>query len=36
MIIGMVAFGEPADAVRVACLSLIIAGMIGLKLVSPQ
>ena len=36
MIIGMVVFGEPADAARVTCLTLIIAGMIGLKLVSPQ
>jgi len=36
MIIGMMAFGEPANTVRVACLTLIIAGMIGLKLVSPR
>lgn len=36
MIIGMVAFGEPADVARVACLTLIIAGMVGLKLVSPE
>ena len=34
VIIGMVAFGEPADLFRVTCLSLIIAGMIGLKLAS--
>jgi len=32
----MMAFGEPANTVRVACLTLIIAGMIGLKLVSPR
>jgi quaternary ammonium compound-resistance protein SugE len=36
MIIGMVAFGESADVFRVACLILIIAGMVGLKLASPQ
>jgi quaternary ammonium compound-resistance protein SugE len=36
MIIGMVAFGESADVVRVGCLTLIIAGMVGLKLASPQ
>ena len=36
MIIGMVAFGESTDAFRVACLLLIIAGMVGLKLASPQ
>jgi quaternary ammonium compound-resistance protein SugE len=35
VIVGMVAFGEPADIARVACLTLIIAGMIGLKLASP-
>jgi quaternary ammonium compound-resistance protein SugE len=35
VIVGMVAFGEPADAVRMACLTLIVAGMVGLKLVSP-
>jgi quaternary ammonium compound-resistance protein SugE len=35
MIIGMTAFGEPTDMFRVTCLVLIIAGMIGLKLVSP-
>jgi quaternary ammonium compound-resistance protein SugE len=36
MIIGMVAFGESADIARVTCLTLIIAGMVGLKLASPQ
>jgi quaternary ammonium compound-resistance protein SugE len=34
MIIGMIAFGEPTDLFRITCLALIIAGMIGLKLVS--
>ena len=34
MIIGMVAFGESTELVRVTCLTLIIAGMIGLKLAS--
>jgi quaternary ammonium compound-resistance protein SugE len=34
MIIGMVAFGESTDVVRVTCLTLIIAGMVGLKLAS--
>jgi quaternary ammonium compound-resistance protein SugE len=32
VIVGMAAFGEPADAFRVTCLALIIAGMVGLKL----
>ena len=34
VIIGMLAFGEPASVWRVTCLSLIIAGMVGLKLTS--
>ncbi|HKA81749.1 MAG TPA: multidrug efflux SMR transporter [Xanthobacteraceae bacterium] len=34
MIVGMVAFGESTDVVRVTCLTLIIAGMVGLKLAS--
>jgi quaternary ammonium compound-resistance protein SugE len=32
VIVGMAAFGEPADLLRVTCLALIIAGMVGLKL----
>ena len=32
VIVGMAAFGEPTDLFRVACLALIIAGMVGLKL----
>lgn len=35
MIVGMAAFGEPADLFRVTCLVLIVAGVIGLKLVTP-
>jgi quaternary ammonium compound-resistance protein SugE len=34
VIVGMVAFGEPADAFRLGCLVLIVAGMVGLKLAS--
>ena len=33
-ILGMVLFGESREILRVACLFLIIAGIIGLKLVS--
>lgn len=33
-ILGMVLFGESRELLRVACLFLIIAGIIGLKLVS--
>jgi quaternary ammonium compound-resistance protein SugE len=35
VIVGMVLFGESTDIVRIVCLALIIAGMIGLKLASP-
>jgi len=35
IIVGMLMFGEPADLIRLGCLTLIIAGMVGLKLVSP-
>lgn len=35
VIVGMTAFGEPADIFRVTCVALIIAGAVGLKLVSP-
>lgn len=32
-IAGIVAFGEPASAARLLCLTLIVGGVIGLKLV---
>ena len=34
-ILGIVLFGEPAGALRLACVVLIVAGIIGLKLASP-
>ena len=34
VIIGMVAFGEPADVFLVTCLVFIIAGMVGLNIAS--
>lgn len=36
VVFGIVAFGEPADARRLACIGLILAGVLGLKLVSPH
>jgi len=33
-ILGMILFGEPATALRLACIGLIVAGIVGLKLVS--
>ncbi|MEO2092414.1 MAG: quaternary ammonium compound efflux SMR transporter SugE [Gemmataceae bacterium] len=31
VILGIVLFGEPATAVRLACVGLIVAGIVGLK-----
>jgi quaternary ammonium compound-resistance protein SugE len=36
MLVGMVAFGEPAGALRVMCLALIVVGIVGLKLATPS
>ena len=36
VVIGMVLFEERADVLRVGCLVLIITGMIGLKLTTPN
>jgi quaternary ammonium compound-resistance protein SugE len=35
-IIGIWLFGESASPVRLACIGLIVAGLIGLKFVSPE
>ncbi|HAT29989.1 MAG TPA: quaternary ammonium compound-resistance protein SugE [Janthinobacterium sp.] len=35
-IFGIMVLGEPAGAARLACIALITAGILGLKLVSPQ
>ena len=34
-IFGMLLLGEPAGALRLGCIGLIVAGIIGLKLLSP-
>lgn len=34
-ILGIAIYGEPATAARLACLALIIAGIVGLKLTAP-
>lgn len=36
VIMGIILFNEPATASRLICLGLIISGIIGLKLVSPE
>ncbi|MBW8724432.1 MAG: quaternary ammonium compound efflux SMR transporter SugE [Inquilinus limosus] len=35
-ILGIALFGDPANAARLACIGLIVAGIIGLKLVTPH
>jgi quaternary ammonium compound-resistance protein SugE len=35
-ILGIVLFNEPRDLVRLASILLIVAGIVGLKLVSPE
>ncbi len=35
-ILGIVLFGESAAAARLACIGLIVSGIVGLKLVSPE
>ncbi len=35
VIVGMIVYSESTDPVRLLCLTLIVAGMVGLKLNSP-
>jgi quaternary ammonium compound-resistance protein SugE len=35
ILVGMLLYSEPTDPVRLLCLTLIVAGMVGLKLNSP-
>jgi quaternary ammonium compound-resistance protein SugE len=35
-LLGLVLFGEPASAARLACIGMIAAGIVGLKLVTPD
>jgi quaternary ammonium compound-resistance protein SugE len=36
LVLGIVLFGEPLDAVRVGCVALIVAGIVGLKFLAPH
>jgi quaternary ammonium compound-resistance protein SugE len=36
VVYGIVAFGEPATAGRLACVTLILSGIVGLKLLAPK
>jgi quaternary ammonium compound-resistance protein SugE len=35
-LLGLVLFGEPATAARLACIAMIAAGIVGLKIVTPD
>ena len=35
-LLGMYLFGESRDALRLGCIALIVAGIVGLKLVTPE
>jgi quaternary ammonium compound-resistance protein SugE len=35
-LLGIALFGESASALRLACIGLIVSGIVGLKLVSPE
>jgi len=35
-LVGMLLLNEPRDAARFLCIALIVAGIIGLKITSPQ
>ena len=35
VLVGILAFGESADALRLLCIALIVTGIAGLKLVTP-
>ncbi|MCT8990882.1 quaternary ammonium compound efflux SMR transporter SugE [Chelativorans sp. SCAU2101] len=35
VVLGILLFGESAEALRLACIGLILAGIVGLKLITP-
>ena len=36
VILGIILFKEPIDAIRLVCIGLIVTGIVGLKLVAPH
>ena len=36
LVLGIVLLGEPSDAVRLVCVGLIVAGIVGLKVLAPE
>jgi quaternary ammonium compound-resistance protein SugE len=35
-VLGIILFREPATAIRLVCIGLIVTGIVGLKLATPQ
>ena len=35
VVVGILLFNEPATALRIVCVALIVSGIVGLKLVTP-
>lgn len=35
VVLGIILFGESADAMRLVCIGLILTGIVGLKIVTP-
>jgi quaternary ammonium compound-resistance protein SugE len=35
VILGMILFGDPATIIRLTCITMIVAGILGLKFLSP-
>lgn len=36
VVLGILLFGEPADALRLGCIALIISGVVGLRVLAPH
>ena len=36
VVLGMALFGEPIEVLRLTCIGLILAGVVGLRVVSPH
>lgn len=36
VILGIALFGEPAEPLRLGCIALIVAGVVGLRVVAPH
>jgi quaternary ammonium compound-resistance protein SugE len=36
VVLGMALFGEPVEVLRLTCIGLILAGVVGLRVVSPH